>query len=77
MTHIIQYINTSFPSNVEKDVHTYFTFQDSDGYIEFVFNEEQKYPFNGWNILPRVVPSRVCTFMVIYTVYIYITDLSK
>ena len=79
MTLIIQYINTCLPPNVEKDTHTSFIFQDSDGYIELVFNEKQKYPFNGWNIVPHVFPSRVCIFMIcmMYNVSIYITDLSE
>ena len=55
----IQYIKTSLPSNVERDVIFPFSFQDSNGFIELVFDEEQEYPYNGWSIYPHIYPSVV------------------
>ena len=55
----IQYIKTSLPSNVERDIIFQFSFQDSNGFIELVLGEEQEYPFNGWSIHPHTLPSKV------------------
>ena len=57
---IIQYVITSLPVNVERDMTFQFLFEDSNGFIELVFDEEQEYPYNGWNIRPHTIPSRVC-----------------
>ena len=35
-----------------KDASLSFTFQDSDGYIELDFNEEDT-TYNGWSIYPH------------------------
>ena len=43
------------PSNVEKDFHLSFIFENDD-YIELKLNELQDYPFNGWNIHPHQDP---------------------
>ena len=51
----IQFIKKSLSLNVEMDVHLSFSFED-DGYIELALNEEQKHPFNGWNIDPHQDP---------------------
>ena len=56
---IIQYIETSLPPNVERDITFQFSFQDSNGFIELVIDEKQEYPFNGWNINPHIHPSVV------------------
>ena len=56
---IIQYIEWSFSSNVERDITFQFSFQDSNGFIELVFDKEQEYPFNGWSIYPHALPSKV------------------
>ena len=66
---IIQYIKTILPLNVDRDVHLNFSFQDSDGYIELVFDEEQRYSFNGWSIIPQSAPSRVCILYSICDTY--------
>ena len=52
-------MRTSLPSNVEKGVNINFTFEDSNGHIELVLNEEQQYPYNGWSIHPHTDP--VCS----------------
>ena len=56
----IQYIESSLPPNVEMDITFQFSFQDSNGFIELVFDEEQEYPFNGWRIICHRIPSIVC-----------------
>ena len=74
---IIQYIKTSLPLNVEKDVHLSFTFQDSDGYIELVFDEEQQYPFNGWSIIPQSAPLGVCILVYVILITYNVLQISK
>ena len=75
---IIQYIKTSLPLNVAKDVCIYFTFQDSDGYIELVFDGEQQHPFNGWSIIPHSAPLRVCILLVYVILITYnVLQISK
>ena len=66
---IMQYMKASLPLNVESDVNLSFTFQDSDGYIELVFDREQRYPFNGWSIIPQSAPLRVCILYSICDTY--------
>ena len=56
---IIQHIKRSLPYNVEEDITFHFSFQDSNGFIELVFDEEQEYPYNGWSINPHIHPSVV------------------
>ena len=62
-------MKASLPLNVEKDIRIVFTFQDCDGYIELVFDEEQQHPFNGWSIIPQSAPSRVCILYSICDTY--------
>ena len=50
-----KYIKTVLPSDVDKDVCLYFTFED-DGWIELIVNERQEQPFNGWSIYPHHEP---------------------
>ena len=55
------------------DVSFSFTFQDSDGYIELDFNEEDT-PYNGWSIYPHIYPAVVSilyngNIMCIYTMF--------
>lgn len=69
---VIQYMETRLPPNVEKDVFTSFTFQDSNGFIELVFNEKQNHPYNGWRIFPHFVPLRVCIFIMYIIQYIHL-----
>ena len=44
----------SLPSDIDKDICLYFTFEDD--YIELNLNGEQDHPFNGWNIDPHLDP---------------------
>ena len=62
-------MKTYFLSNVERDITFEFSFQDSDGFIELVFDEEQECSYNGWDIGPHVYPSMVCTlvYMILIT----------
>ena len=72
----IKFIETSLPSNVERDIHLSFTFQDNSGYIELVLNEEQEYPFNGWIFHLHKHPTQVHVHFSVYNiiVYVIITD---
>ena len=74
---IIQYIKTSLLHNVYRDVHFSFSFQDSDGYIELVFDEEQRYPFNGWSIIPHSAPLRVCILVYVILITYNVLQISK
>ena len=63
-----KFIKTSLPSNVERDIHLSFTFQDNSGYIELVLNEEQEYPFNGWSFHPHIHPTEVHVHFSVYNI---------
>ena len=69
--------NRNLPLNIDKDVLLFFTFQDSNGYIELVFDEEQKRPYNGWSIIPHSVPSRVCILLHMTLIPFNILQISK
>ena len=51
-------MKTSLSSNAEKDVCVSFEFQDSNGCIELILNE-QKHSFVGLNIRPHQSPTLV------------------
>ena len=72
----IKFIKTSLPSNVERDSLLSFAFQDNNGHIELVLNEEQEYPFNGWSFCPHIHPTQVHVYFSVYNiiVYVIITD---
>ena len=70
-------MKTSLPSNVERDITFQFLFQDQDdGYIELVFDKQQQYPYNGWNIIPYMLPSRVCILLCMILIPMYYRYLS-
>ena len=73
----MQYIKRSLPSNVESDVCVTFKFQDSNGYIELLFDEEQERPYNGWSISPHSVPTRVCILLHMTLIAFNILQISK
>ena len=74
---IVQYIKRSLPSNVESGAFMTFEFQDSNGYIELLFVEEQNRPYNGWSIIPHSVPSRVCVLLHMILIAFNILQISK
>ena len=59
---VLQFLKTSLPPNVEKDVDISFTFKDSDGFIELVLNGEENCSFTGWSIYPHSTPIQVSLY---------------
>ena len=58
-------------------MHLNFSFQDSDGYIELVIDGEQRYPFNGWSIIPHLAPLRVCILVYVILITYNVLQISK